>query len=69
MKATLTYAAATGYAGISGSFDKGELSLATAVGTTVDNAPTATTTLSLSGALDSTTADGTKIGTITVTLG
>jgi len=67
--ATLTYAAETGYTGISGSFDNDTLNLKTAVGTTVSEAPTATAALSLSGALDSTTAAGTKIGTITVTLG
>ena len=40
----------------------------TAVGTTVEAAPKATASLSLNGALGSTTADNAKIGTITVML-
>ena len=67
--ATFSYAAASGYEGISGSFDKTSLDLATAVGTEVSNAPKDSAALSLSGALDSATPASTKIGTITVTLG
>ena len=67
--ATFSYAAASGYDSISGSFDKTSLDLATAVGTEVSNAPSDSAALSLSGALDSATAAGTTIGTITVTLG
>lgn len=67
--ATFSYAAASGYEGISGSFDKTSLDLATAVGTEVSNAPKDSAALSLSGALDSATAANTTIGTITVTLG
>ena len=67
--ATFSYAAAAGYDGIIGSFDKTSLDLATAVGTTVDEAPKDSAELSLSGALGSNTPAGTKIGTITVTLG
>ena len=67
--ATFSYAAASGYEGISGSFDKTSLNLATAVGTEVSNAPKDSAALSLSGALDSATAANTTIGTITVTLG
>ena len=67
--ATFSYAAATGYDSISGSFDKTSLNLATAVGTEVSNAPKDSAALSLSGALDSATAANTTIGTITVTLG
>lgn len=67
--ATFSYAAASGYDSISGSFDKTSLDLATAVGTEVSNAPSDSAALSLSGALDSATAANTKIGTITVTLG
>lgn len=66
--ATLTYTAETAFSGITGTFSKTSLSLATAEGTTVANAPSGYTTLSLAGALASSTADGTKIGTITVTL-
>lgn len=67
--ATFSYAAASGYDSISGSFDKTSLDLATAVGTEVSNAPKDSAALTLSGALDSATAASTKIGTITVTLG
>ena len=67
--ATFSYAAATGYDSISGSFDKATLNLATAVDTEVSNAPSDTAALTLDGALDSNTAAGTTIGTITVTLG
>ena len=67
--ATLTYTPASGYNGISGSFgDKGSINLVTAVGTEVNNAPSDTASLTLSGELDSNTAAGTKIGTITVVI-
>lgn len=73
--ATLSYTAAAGYTGITGSFTEtsgtandGVLSLPTAVGTTYTNAPTATATLMLSGALASNTPKETTIGTVKVTL-
>ena len=66
--ATFSYAADTGFEGITGTFDNASLNLESAVGTAVEAAPKATTSLSLDGALGSTTADNTKIGTITVTL-
>lgn len=66
--AAFNYAADTGFEGITGTFDNASLNLESAVGTTVEAAPKATTSLSLNGALGSTTADNTKIGTITVTL-
>ena len=67
--ATLTYTPASGYNGISGSFgEKGSINLVTAVGTEVNNAPTDTAYLTLSGELDSNTANSTKIGTITVVI-
>ena len=66
--AAFSYAADTGFEGITGTFDNASLNLESAVGTTVDEAPNGTAALSLSGALGSTTADNTKIGTITVTL-
>lgn len=66
--ATLTYTAETAFNGISGTFGNATLNLATAEGTTVENAPSGYTTLHLSGALASGTLTGTKIGTITVTL-
>lgn len=67
--ATINYTPASGYEGITGSFDKTSLHLETAVGTAVAEAPNGTAALSLSGALDSSTAANTTIGTITVTLG
>lgn len=67
--ATINYTPASGYEGITGSFDKTTLDLATAVGTEVSNAPSGSAALSLEGALDSNTAANTTIGTITVTLG
>lgn len=66
--ASLTYTAETAFSGITGTFSKASLSLATAEGTTVANAPSGYTTLSLDGTLASSTMNGTKIGTITVTL-
>lgn len=66
--AAFSYAAASDFDGITGTFDNASLNLETAVGTAVDEAPNGTAALSLSGALGSTTADNTKIGTITVTL-
>lgn len=67
--ATFSYAAATGYDSISGSFDKTTLNLATAVDTEVSNAPSDSAALTLTGALASSTPANTTIGTITVTLG
>lgn len=66
--AAFSYAADTDFTGITGTFDNASLNLESAVGTTVEAAPKATTSLSLNGALGSTTADNTKIGTITVKL-
>lgn len=66
--AAFSYAAADGFGDISGTFDNASLTLESAVGTAVEAAPKATASLSLNGALGSTTADNTKIGTITVTL-
>ncbi len=62
--AKLSYTHKTGFDGITGTFDNQTLSLATAVGTDVSAAPTATATLTLSGALTKTDT----VGTITVTL-
>lgn len=70
----LSYTAKTGYTSIRGTFTEtsgtandGILSLASAVGTTVENAPSATAKLVLSGALASGTVSQ-AIGTVTVTL-
>lgn len=66
--AAFNYAPASGFEGISGSFDKESLALKTAVGTEVANAPSGTAALTLDGALGSDTTANTTIGTITVTL-
>ena len=66
--ANLTYTPKAGYDGISGSFDKTEMDLATAVDTPVTSAPTDTAALTLSGTLASTVKDPTTVGTITVTI-
>ena len=66
--AAFSYAAASGFEGISGSFDKESLALKTAVGTEVANAPSGTAALTLDGAVGSDTTANTTIGTITVTL-
>ena len=66
--AAFSYAAASGFDGIRGSFDKESLALKTAVGTEVANAPSGTAALTLDGALGSDTTANTTVGTITVTL-
>ena len=66
--ATFSYTPASGYDSIHGSFDNTTLNLATAVGTEVANAPSGSAALTLDGALASSTAANTTIGTITVTL-
>ncbi len=74
VNATLAYAAKTGYSAISGSFSETSgtsndnvISLASAVGTTVSNAPTDFARLSLSGALPQGVSDQ-VIGSVTITL-
>lgn len=66
--AKFTYNAAQNYTDITGSFSQGTLNLTTAVGTPANNAPTASTSLKLSGVLNSNTPAGTTIGTVTVVL-
>ena len=66
--ANLTYTPEAGYDGISGSFDKSTMTLATAEGKTFENASKDTAALILSGALASTVSGSTQIGTVTVTI-
>lgn len=66
--AVFSYAPASGFEGISGTFDNASLGLKSAVGTEVANAPKGTAALTLTGALGSDTAANATIGTITVTL-
>ena len=68
VKAAFTYEAENDYKTINGSFDKPNVTLPTAEGTEVLNAPTDTATLSLSGALKKNVPTATTIGTATVTL-
>lgn len=63
-----SYTAETNYQGITGNFDKTKEQLATAEGTEVADAPTATAQLTLSGKLDKSVKTNTKIGTATVSL-
>ena len=63
------YASAENYSGIKGDFSNdGKLALATAVGTEVENAPSGSVSLGLSGALTEVASEGVTIGTVTVTL-
>lgn len=68
VKAEFDYEAEGEYKGITGSFDDSTVNLATAEGTTVDQAPNETVQLTLNGELDKNVTTHTKIGTATVTL-
>ena len=65
---TVSYAKDAGYTGaVTGNITNGSFDLATAVGTAVENAPSATATLTISGApVDG--VDNTTIGTVTVSI-
>lgn len=65
---TVTYAAEDSYRGIAGSFSNGSFRLATAEDTEVGNAPSQTAALTLSGALDKSVTNSTKLGTATVAI-
>ena len=67
VKATASYQAETGYESTTMSFGNNEATVATAVGTEVDLAPSATITVTPGGTLAE-SADGGKIGTITVSI-
>lgn len=54
---------------VSGNFDKDTFTLESAVGSDLNNAPSYTVRLNLSGSVDSGMSDFTKIGAVTVTLG
>lgn len=68
INAELTYTPAGNYTGIEGHFDNSTLSLDSAVGTPVNEAPTKTATLTLSGVLNK-AANNSTVGTVTVTIG
>lgn len=65
---SFAYNKESGYDSVNGTLDVNSKSLATAVGTTVDAAPSVTSTLTLSGSLDSDTPAKTKVGTVVVTI-
>ncbi|MGN0323669.1 MAG: hypothetical protein ACI4DZ_11205, partial [Oliverpabstia sp.] len=67
VKATFSYEQKNS-SGITGTFDKDEVKLATAVGTTVNNAPSDTVKLTLNGDLSSITTEKTEIGSVTVSI-
>ena len=67
VKATASYQAETGYESTTMTFGNNEATVATAVDTTVQNAPSATITVTPGGTLAE-SANGGKIGTITVSI-
>ena len=67
VKATASYQAETGYESTTMTFGNNEATVATAVGTEVDLAPSATITVTPGGTLAE-SANGGKIGTITVSI-
>lgn len=67
VKATFSYEQKNS-SGITGTFDKDEVKLATAVGTEVNNAPSDTVKLTLNGDLSSSTTEKTEIGSVTVSI-
>lgn len=67
VKATASYQAETGYESTTMTFGNNGATVATAVDTTVQNAPSATITVTPGGTLAE-SADGGKIGTITVSI-
>ena len=64
VKATFTYEKAVD--SVTGTFDQNEFALATAEGTTFENAPKDTVTLTLGGTL--TAEDAGKVGTVTISI-
>lgn len=67
IKTNFTYTKGSSYESVSGSFSKSSFTLPTAEGKTTDNSLlTETTALTLSGTLDETVTNLTKVGTVTV---
>ena len=67
VKATFSYEQKNS-SGITGTFDKAEVKLATAVGTEVNNAPSDTVKLTLDGEFSSDATEKTEIGSVTVSI-
>lgn len=68
VKADLSFQAAAGYNTLTGNFDFSSFDLATAVETTVANAPTKTVNFTLGGTMDSSKTEFTTVGQITVSI-
>ena len=68
VKVTFAYCSVDAYGAVTGSFDHGEQTVPSAVGTAVANAPFAKAYLTLTGKLPETGNRTTRIGTITVTI-
>ena len=66
--AALSYTPGASYSGITGAFDNNSLSLATAVGTEVAGAPSASALLTLTGELASSVTEAATIGSVTVSI-
>lgn len=66
--AALTYSQGAGYSGVTGAFNNNSLSLATAVGTKVASAPSASALLTLTGELASSVTEAATIGSVTVSI-
>lgn len=65
--ASFNFGAEEGF-NVQGVFSNGSLTLDTAEGKTLEDTPTGTTALTISGELDSSVEDFTQIGTVTVTI-
>ena len=66
--AALSYTPGASYSGITGAFNNSSLSLATAVGTEVSGAPSASALLTLTGELASSVTEAATIGSVTVSI-
>lgn len=67
--ASMSYASEAAYSGINGEFSKNSVTLDSAVGHTVADAPTDSAELTLEGELTNKNASNENIGTVTVQLG
>lgn len=66
--ANFTFDAKATYPDVAGSFSLSQIQLASAEGTAVADAPTGSTTLTLSGELDQNVMELTEVGTVTISL-
>ena len=68
IKSNLTFASASGYSAVTGSFDKSQLLLDSGVGLSYANADKGTAKLTLGGTLADSVTSYSKVGTITVAI-